>query len=81
MTPHIATTASRPRIADLVRAIGRKLSDRVHAPADDRARVRGWTVTETPGRLGLRGRRYHDPQFATRRKTASTRRPEGNGTP
>jgi hypothetical protein len=68
MTPHItATAASRPRIADLVRAAGRTLSGRVHATADDRARALGWTVTETPGRLGLTGRSYHDPRFTERR--------------
>jgi hypothetical protein len=39
MTHHIAPApAGRPRTADLVRATAHKLSDRVHAAADDRAR-------------------------------------------
>ncbi len=69
MTHHIAATpAGRPRIADLVRATARKLSDRVHAAADDHARAQGWMVTETPGRLGLSGRSYRDPRFTARRQ-------------
>jgi hypothetical protein len=70
-----------PHIADLVRAAGRKLSDRVHAPADDRARTLGWTVTETPVRLGLRGRRYHDPRFAARRQDRQDEQPRKGWTP
>jgi hypothetical protein len=82
MTPHsAAATASRPRIADFVRAAGRKLSDRVHAAADDRARALGWTVTETPGRLGLRGRSYHDPRFAARRQDRQDEQPRKGWTP
>jgi hypothetical protein len=68
MTLHITATASRPRITGLVRAAGRKLSGRAHAAADDRARALGWTVTETPGRLGLSGRSYCDPRFTARRQ-------------
>jgi hypothetical protein len=69
MTPRTATTpASRPGIAGLVRAAGRKLSDRIHAAADDQARVLGWEVTEIPGWFGLRGRSYHDPRFDARRQ-------------
>jgi hypothetical protein len=75
---HIAAVpAGRPRIADLVRATARKLSGRVHATADDRARALGWEVTETSGRLGLSGRRYRDPRFGARagqqRPTTGTR--------
>jgi hypothetical protein len=82
MTPHsAAATASRPRIADFVRAAGRKLSDRVHAAADDRARALGWTVTETPGWLGLRGRSYHDPRFAARRQDRQDEQPRKGWTP
>ena len=66
-TSHIpAAPAGRSGIADLVRSAARKLSNRMHATADDRARARGWEVTETPGRLGLSGRRYRDPRFDTR---------------
>jgi hypothetical protein len=69
MTHHItAGRARRPRIAHLVRAAARKLSDRLYADADDRARALGWTVTETPGWLGLSGRSYRDPRFAARRQ-------------
>jgi hypothetical protein len=69
MTEHITTApAHRPRIADLVRTPGRKLSDRLHATADDHARALGWEVTETPGLLGFTGRIYHDPRFAARRQ-------------
>jgi hypothetical protein len=67
MTPRTAATpARRPRIAGLVRAAGRKLSDRIHAAADDQARALGWEVTEIPGWFGLRGRSYHDPRFSLR---------------
>ncbi len=48
--------------------LGRTLSDRAHAAGDDRARAIGWEVTSTPGPLGLRGRNYRDPRFATRRQ-------------
>jgi uncharacterized membrane protein len=75
MTPHTAVIpAHRPRIADLVRDKVRQLSDRVHAAADDRARALGWTVTQTPGRLGLSGRSYRDPRFAVRHQDALSRR-------
>ncbi len=59
--------ATRPRIADRIRAAGRKLTDQAHAAADDRARVLGWDITTTPGRLGLGGRAYRDPRFAARK--------------
>jgi hypothetical protein len=69
MTRHItAGPARRPRIAHLVRAAARKLSDRLYADADDRAWALGWTVTETSGWLGLSGRSYRDPRFAARRQ-------------
>jgi glutamate/tyrosine decarboxylase-like PLP-dependent enzyme len=75
----VTTTPSHPGLtghatpvqrgfADRIRAIGERLSDRAHAAADERARARGWQVTETPGPLGLRGRSYHDPRFTTRRR-------------
>jgi hypothetical protein len=67
--------AGRPRLADLARTAGRRLSDRLHSAADDRARARGWEITETRGPLGLRGRSYRDPRFAARRNlpTAAAR--------
>jgi hypothetical protein len=70
MTPHhtAAAPAGRPRLAGLARTAGRMLSSRIHATADDRARANGWQVTETPGRLGLSGRSYHDPRFGARRQ-------------
>jgi anti-sigma regulatory factor (Ser/Thr protein kinase) len=55
----------------------RKLGDRVHAAADDRARALGWEVTETPGRLRLSGRSYRDPDSPPGGRTARTRTPEG----
>jgi hypothetical protein len=68
MSQHISSMpAGRPRLADLARAAGRGLSDRMHTAADGRARARGWEITETPGLLGLRGRRYRDPRFDARR--------------
>jgi hypothetical protein len=63
-----------PHIADLAGALARKLSDRGHIAADDRARALGWSVTETPGWLGLRGRSYHDPRFTARRHACQTAR-------
>ena len=60
MTNHTAIV--RRGIAARIRAIGERLSHRVHAAADDRARALGWVVTETPGRLGLSGRSYRDPR-------------------
>ena len=75
MTPHTAVIpADRPRIADLARDMVRKLSARAHATADDRARALGWTVTQTPGWLGLSGRSYRDPRFAARHQDALSRR-------
>lgn len=77
MTPPItAAAARRLSIAGLASAAARKLSDRVHATADDQARAHGWEITETPGPLGLTGRRYRDPRFATR----TGQRPATTGT-
>jgi hypothetical protein len=53
-------------MTERIRAAGERLSDRIHAAADDHARARGWQITQTPGRFGLSGRSYHDPRFAAR---------------
>jgi hypothetical protein len=63
------TATAGPGITTRIRAAGQRLSDRIHAGADDRARTLGWQVTATPGRLGLSGRSYRDPRFTTRRRT------------
>jgi hypothetical protein len=67
LTDHTATSGRG--ITARIRAAGERLSDRIHAAADDRARALGWEVTQTPGRLGLSGRSYRDPRFTTRRRT------------
>ena len=59
---HTALTG-RSITARIRHAAGR-LSDRVHAAADDRARALGWEIT--PGPFGLSGRRYRDPRFDDR---------------
>jgi hypothetical protein len=66
MTTH--TAIGRPGMTARIRAVGERLSGRIHAAADDRARARGWEVTQIPGRFGLGGRSYGDPRFATRRQ-------------
>ena len=63
-TSHTAT--GRQSMTERIRAAGERLSDRIHAAADDHARARGWQITQTPGRFGLSGRSYHDPRFAAR---------------
>ena len=55
------------RLGELARATARRLSDRAHAAADQRARALGWQVTEDPGWFGLAGRSYRDPRFTARR--------------
>jgi hypothetical protein len=68
MTQHAtAAPADRSGLAELARTAGRRLSDLIHAAADDRARARGWEITGTPGPLGLHGRSYRDPRFGARR--------------
>jgi hypothetical protein len=62
MTSHTAT--GRHGMTARIRAVGGRLSGRIHAAADDRARALGWEVTPTPGRFGLRGRSYRDLRFA-----------------
>jgi hypothetical protein len=68
------TETGRPGMTARIGAAGGRLSDRIHAAADDRARARGWQITHTPSRLGLSGRSYRDPRFAARR-------PARQGTP
>ncbi len=62
--PRSMTTAVR------YRATARELADRAHAAGDAHALASGWAVTRTPGPLGLAGRTYWDPRFATRRSPA-----------
>jgi hypothetical protein len=61
-------TTGRHGITARIRTVGGRLSDRIHAAADDRARARDWQVTQTPARLVLNGRSYRDPRFAARRQ-------------
>jgi hypothetical protein len=70
MTAHhnAAAPPARLHIAGLARNAGRKLSDRIHATADDRAQANGWQVTTTRGPFGLQGRSYRDPRFGARRQ-------------
>ena len=56
------------RISVWVRRCQRKLSARIHAAGDDRARRYGWNVTETTGRFGFEARSYRDPRFEGRRR-------------
>ena len=56
------------RIPVWVRRAQRKLSARIHAAGDDRARRYGWNVTETTGRFGFQARSYRDPRFDDRRR-------------
>jgi hypothetical protein len=56
------------RISVWARHRQHELSVRMHAAADDRARRYGWTVTETTGRFGFKGRSYRDPRFDARRQ-------------
>jgi hypothetical protein len=66
LTSHTAT--GRQGMTARIRAAGERLTDRIHAATDDRARALGWEVTATPGRFGLSGRSYRDPRFAARRQ-------------
>ena len=66
-------------IAARIRAVGRWLSGRIHAAADERARALGWEVTQTPGPFGLTSRSYHDPRFAARRQARHDTAPERDG--
>ncbi|MHB1597149.1 MAG: hypothetical protein ACYCU3_23610 [Streptosporangiaceae bacterium] len=72
MTPATITraVARRRGLAGAVTAAAGRLSTRIHAAGDARARDLGWEITRTPGRAGLTGRRYRDPRFATRTATA-----------
>jgi hypothetical protein len=59
--------ARRRAPARHVRALLTALSDRLHAPDDERARAAGWTVTVVHGPFGLNGRSYRDPRFGPER--------------
>jgi hypothetical protein len=66
---------STGRLGELAGATARRLSDRVHAAADQRARAVGWQVTQTPGWFGLAGRSYPDPRFDVRRPSRPPAQP------
>jgi hypothetical protein len=66
MTSHTAT--GRPGMTARIRTVGERPSDRIHAAADDRARARGWEVTQTPG--PVRPERPQLPRPTIRRATA-----------
>jgi hypothetical protein len=59
------------RISVWVRRRHRKLSARVFAADDGRARDHGWEVTESTGRFGCGERSYRDPRFNDRRRQRS----------
>jgi len=61
-------TGIAARIWVWVRRCRRKLSARINAAGDDRARRYGWNVTETTGRFGFEARSYRDPRFDDRRR-------------
>lgn len=44
-------------------------SDRLHAEGDDFARVQGWEIRRSTGRLGFGSREYRDPRFDRQRPT------------
>jgi hypothetical protein len=71
------TTIAGRGIAARIRAVGEKVSGRMHAVADDCARALGWEVIQTPCRLGLSARSCRDPRFAARRWTLQDTGPDG----
>jgi hypothetical protein len=74
-------TASRPARGAApawLRAALTRLSERLHAAGDARARAMGWTVTTVPGPLGLAGRAYRHHGF--RPRAAGRRGEHGPGT-
>jgi hypothetical protein len=80
-----STTADCRALARLTAALTR-VSDRVHAVGDQRARAAGWTVAVVPGPAGLNGRAYRHPLFAAGHRgragrslpaPAPARQPEG----
>ena len=77
MTPSASiriATGQHGLAAAITGAAGR-LSNRIHASGDARARAAGWEITPTPGRAGLTGRTYRDPRFtrtATVGRTVTT---------
>jgi hypothetical protein len=63
------------RLAVRIARLQRQLSDRMFAEGDTFARGHGWTIAQTSGRAGLRGRVYRDPRFDYRK--AQNRLQEG----
>ncbi|MHB1596829.1 MAG: hypothetical protein ACYCO9_10160 [Streptosporangiaceae bacterium] len=72
MTPSTNTRAAERQLglAVAISSAAERLSIRVHAAGDARARDLGWEITRTAARAGLAGRTYRDPRFATRAATA-----------
>ena len=62
----IRVVANRRGLAAAITDAAGRLSNRIHAAGDARARAMGWEITRTPGRAGLEGRTYRDPRFDTR---------------
>jgi hypothetical protein len=54
------------RLTGWIARLQRQLSDRIFADGDAFARVRGWEITKTAGRLGFGARSYRDPRFSQR---------------
>jgi hypothetical protein len=62
------TATGRQGMTARIRAVSERLSNHIHAAADDHAQARGWQVTQTPGQFGLSSRSYRDPRFAARQQ-------------
>ena len=67
----IRAAAGRRGLTGAITTAAARLSTRIHAAGDARAREQGWEITRTPGRAGLAGRAYRDPRFATRTAPAA----------
>jgi hypothetical protein len=64
----LAEPAVPGRVAGRLHRHLQELSDRAHAAGDAHAEAMGWTITQTPGPLGLAGRTYRDPRFDALRR-------------
>jgi anti-sigma regulatory factor (Ser/Thr protein kinase) len=71
------TWQRRPRTGASGCATSPTAGRRFHAAVDDHAQALGWEVTETPGRLGLGGRSYGEPQVGCPRQASRTSAPGG----